>query len=48
LFDGFPLHRISAADMARANGLGYGLGGFRVVPGGLQVTLDPKPVDSVQ
>jgi hypothetical protein len=48
LFDGFPLHRISAADMARANGLGYGLGGFKVVPGGLQVTLDPKPVDSVQ
>lgn len=48
LFEDFPLHRISAADMARANGLGYTLGGFKVVPDGLQVTLDPKPADSVQ
>ncbi len=51
LFDDFPLHQISASDMARANGLGYELGGFKVVPGGLQVTLNPKPsspADSVQ
>jgi hypothetical protein len=50
LLDDFPLHRISASDMARANGLGYELGGFKVVPEGLQVTLNPKPapLDSVQ
>ena len=50
LFDDFPLHTISASDMARANGLGYELGGFKVTPEGLRVTLNPKPAatDSVQ
>ena len=49
LFDDFPLHRISAKDMARANGLGYELGEFKVTPEGLKVTLNPKPPsDSVQ
>ena len=50
LLDDFPLHRISASDMARANGLGYELGGFKVIPEGLQVTLTPKPApaNSVQ
>lgn len=50
LFNDFPLHRISASDMARADSLGYELGGFKVVPDGLRVTLNPKPAsaDSVQ
>ncbi|MEO6972709.1 MAG: DUF1439 domain-containing protein [Rhodoferax sp.] len=50
LLDDFPLHRISASDMAQANGLGYELGGFKVIPEGLRVTLNPKsaPANSVQ
>ena len=43
LFDDFPLHRISAKDMARASDWGYELGGFKVTREGLQVTLNPKP-----
>ena len=46
LFNDFTLHRISAKDMARANGWGYELGEFKVTPEGLSVTLNPKPASS--
>lgn len=49
LLDEFPLHRISAKTMARANALGYELGAFKVTPEGLEVTVIPKSAaDSVQ
>lgn len=41
LLHDFPLHRLKDEDLKAAQGWGYKPGAFRVVPGGLQLQLDP-------
>jgi hypothetical protein len=44
LLNDFTLHKISAADMATADGWGYAPGGFQVTQQGLSISLVPKKV----
>ncbi len=39
----FTLHRLSPDDLKNAQGMGYQPGELRVVPGGLQLQLNPVP-----